>query len=271
MKKLLLPLFGVLAGCGPSVATVAVDPAAPTLGAKGQTVVLKADPRDKEGKTIPDAILKMVWASKNPELASVTNGVVTAKKSGDVEITATVGEVVGVAKVKVTIPATMSLEPAKSAIVGVGKTVTLNVVVKDEAGRPIAGVQPVWSTSDSSVVNVKDGVITAAGAGTASVKATLGEITATAEFEVSHPKVAKMSIEPQTLSFEKTGEVVRLKASLVDEAGQPILGLEPKWSTSDDKVATVSETGQVQSVKKGKAKVKGVAQEVTVEVEVLVK
>ena len=44
--------------------------------------------------------------------------------------------------ITLTMPATMSLEPAKSAIVGVGKTVTLNVVVKDEAGRPIAGVQP---------------------------------------------------------------------------------------------------------------------------------
>ena len=57
MKKLLVLAFAAAAtACGPSVASIVVDPAAPTLGAKGQTVVLKADPRDKEGKTVQDAI-----------------------------------------------------------------------------------------------------------------------------------------------------------------------------------------------------------------------
>ncbi|MFO0724415.1 MAG: Ig-like domain-containing protein [Myxococcota bacterium] len=271
MKKLLVLAFAAAAtACGPSVASIVVDPAAPTLGAKGQTVVLKADPRDKEGKTVQDAILKVTWESQNPDLATVDKGVVTAKKSGDAKIVAKVGEIVGSATIKVQIAASMVLEPASSEIVGVGKTVNLTAVVKDEAGRPIPGAQPVWSTSDSNVVNIKDGVVTAAGAGKAKIKGALGEITATADFSVSHPKVAKLAISPESATLEKVGEVLRLKALLTDDAGAPILGLEPKWTTSDDKIVSVSDTGQIQSVKKGKAKIKAVSGDATAEIEVMV-
>ena len=83
--------------------------------------------------------------------------------------------------------------------------------------------------------------------------------------------MAGIALEPATQTLEKVGDAVRLKANLTDEAGQPILGLNPTWSTTDEKVATVSDTGQVQAIKRGKAVIKATVGDKVAEAQIVVK
>jgi uncharacterized protein YjdB len=276
MSRLLACLLGgataLLAACGPSVTTVSVDPGRATLNAKDQKVTARAEPLDKEGKQVVDAILKLKWASSDPSVATVAaNGVITAVKSGDAKITASVGEVSGSVAVTVSIPAKLTLEPEKSELVGVGKQVALTPKVLDDAGREVAGAQAIWSTSDGAIATIDEGMVTAAGAGTAVIKAAVGEASGTATIVITHPAVAGIALEPATHTLEKVGDAVRLKANLTDEAGQPILGLNPTWSTTDEKVATVSDTGQVQAIKRGKAVIKATVGDKVAEAQIVVK
>jgi hypothetical protein len=75
MSRLLACLLcgatALLAACGPSVTTVSVDPGRATLNAKDQKVTARAEPLDKEGKQVVDAILKLKWASSDPSVATV--------------------------------------------------------------------------------------------------------------------------------------------------------------------------------------------------------
>lgn len=239
--------------------------------AKDDKVTLQADPKDKEGKQVVEAILQLKWSSSNPSVATVApNGVVTALKSGDTKITAAVGEVSSSVDVIVTIPTTLTLEPEKTEIVGVKKQVALTPTVKDDAGREIPGAAVIWSTSDGAIATVNEGMITAEGAGTATIKAAVGEASGTATIVVSHPPVAGIALEPATHTLEKVGDAVRLKANLTDAEGKQILGLSPAWTSSDVKIATVSDSGQVQAVKKGKALIKATVGDKVAEAQIVV-
>ena len=268
----LLSLVGLLAACGPSVTTVAVEPNKLTLIAKDQKATLTAQPKDKDGQMVVDAILKLRWTSSDPAVATVgANGVVTALKSGVTKVSAAVGEVSSTVDVVVSIPTTITFDPPKTELVGVKKSVTITPIVKDEAGREVPGVVVIWSTSDNNVASITDGLVVAEGAGTATLKATLGEASGSTTIVVTHPAVAGIALEPAAQTLEKVGDAVRLKANLTDAQGQAILGFNPKWSSSDPNIATVSDAGQVLAVKKGKAKIKAVAGDKTAEAEIIVK
>jgi hypothetical protein len=266
---LLVPALGA---CGPKVASVSVEPSMSTLSTKDQVAALRATALDKDGKPIPELTAKIVWSSNTPAIATVdATGQVRAVKSGDVTIQATVAEIVGGAQVKVSIPSTLTVLPGKVSLVGLRSTAPLTAKVMDDAGRELAGQSLQWLSSDTNVVTVTDGTVTAVGAGAATVKALLGELNASVEIEVAFPKVAQLALEPSALAFDKAGDAVRVRALPTDGEGHPIEGLLPKFTTADPAIATVSAEGQVLAVKKGKTKLKAEADGQVVEIDVVVK
>src|SRR6476659_8242770 len=112
MKKLALAVAAALCACGPSVKSVTVEPASVSIQQKGASAKLSATPKDDKGLPVNDPSLKATWTSSDASVASVDGtGKVTANKSGDAVVTATVGEVKGTAKVSVSVPALVDVEP----------------------------------------------------------------------------------------------------------------------------------------------------------------
>ena len=114
----------------------------------------------------------LTWSSSNPAVASVENGTVTAIAEGTAEITAALSDGTS-ATCMVTV--TASVVPASSVVLDtehlslmIGENATLTATVLPDTATD---KRVFWSSSNPSVVMVQDGLVTAVGKGTATVKA----------------------------------------------------------------------------------------------------
>lgn len=267
MKKIALVAVLALTACGPSVKSITVEPAAVTLAAKGTNATLKATPKDEKGGAVADA--QVTWSSSNKDVASVEGGKVTALKSGETTITAATGEVKGTAKVTVSIPASVKVDPAAGELM-TGSSVSLKASVTDDAGKPMPGAVVQWTSSDDKVASVANGSVTGKAAGAATITAALGTLKAEAKITVKAPEFDKVSIDPAKPAIDKAGGTVQLTLKVTFK-GSEVKGVAAEWSSSDPKTATVDATGKVTAVKKGKAKITAKAGEKSASVEVAIK
>lgn len=112
----------------------------------------------------------------------------------------------------------------------------------------------VWSSSADDVAIVdQTGKVTATGAGLAIIQAVCGGKAGTCSVTVSLPiDVESVTVVPASLSL-KPGEEADLTATILpaDATDQQVV-----WSSSDNNVATVSESGHVVAVAEGQAVIK---------------
>ena len=128
----------------------------------------------------------LVWTSSNDAVATVKDGVVTAKSEGTATITAACGS--AKAECVVTV-----LPPILATGVTLDKTALK--LYEGDAAKLTAMVKPedttdktiVWTSSDKTIATVKDGAVTAVKAGTATITAACGETKATCAVTVKAP------------------------------------------------------------------------------------
>ena len=258
MKRsaVLVALAVGLAACGPSVKTVSVEPSRAVLDAKGAAATLKAVAKDDKGQVVDLGKQKVAWTSSAPQIAAVDEaGQVTALRSGEAQVTASVGEVKGNAQVVVSIPASVSVSMA-SRDLRPGETVVLSVVVVDDAGKPVTVPRTItWSSSDPGVATVADGKVVATGPGTATITAAAGALKGTSQVTVRVPEFAKLAVSPAKTQTLRKGDRLALKVAALDKKGAKVAGVPVSWKSSNPQVATVSADGMVHAVKKGSARI----------------
>ncbi|MHB8420393.1 MAG: Ig-like domain-containing protein [Myxococcales bacterium] len=270
MKKIAWVALLALVGCGPTVKTVTVEPGQAMMSTKGASLVLHAVAKDEKGQPVPD--VQYAWSSASPGVATVDGtGKVTAVKSGNTEVSAAAGDVKGVAHIRVEIPAQLSINPPQLTLSGAGQTGQLHGIVKDDAGNVVPSMPLLWTSSNPNVASVDmRGIVHAMGGGTAMVSARTGALSSTAQVTVSVPKFDKLTIAQKGPLKLKAGQTHQLSAEALD-AGKPVSGIVPTWTSDDAKVATVSPAGMVTAVKKGKTTVVAKAGDKKAEVKVMVK
>ena len=149
--------------------------------------------------------------------------------------------------------------PDPVASISLDKT-AMDLVVGGVTGTLVATVFPntapqtvTWTTNRATVATVNGGVVTAIGAGTATITATAGTKTAICIVEVTAPLAEAVSLNKTTLDL-----TVGNSDTLVATVYPPAASQSVVWSTSDDAVAGVN-GGVVTAKSAGTAIIRAVA------------
>ena len=170
-----------------SVVSISVTPADPSIPV-GVTKQFAASGAYSDG-TSHNITAQVTWSSSNPSVATVNgSGLATAASAGTATITATSGSISGNTTLTVT-SATLSsvaVTPANPSIpVGLAEQFTASGTYSDGTNHDITA-QVTWQSSNLSVATVNgSGLATAASAGTATITATSGSISANTILTVS--------------------------------------------------------------------------------------
>ena len=184
----------------------------------------------------------VVWTSSDDAVASVSNGKITALKSGKATITAKSGTCSAECEVTVSVNTESIILDKTTLSLAVGETATLIATVKpdDATDKTVT-----WSSSDESVTKVDNGKVTAIKSGKATVTAKCGGKTAECVVTVTVP-VSSITLDKTTLSLA-IGESATLIATVKpDEATDKTV----VWSSSDESIAKV-DNGKVMALKIG--------------------
>lgn len=214
------------------IAKVEVTPAAAQVEV-GQRLELAARALDAAGQPVPGALI--FWLAGGEGSVDST-GVVTGGYAGSVRVTAVAvipgrqGQVLGAALVHVLPPppARIDIDPAPTTLVAGSRITLVGVPYSKHGDRRYDLVT--FTSSQPRVVRVTaDGRLHALAPGRATITAKAGPTVATLPVRVVPNAVAKLSIEPASISV-RTGDVVRFAASARDAAGRAVPGAVVEWA-----------------------------------------
>lgn len=168
---------------------IAIDETASVLVGAEKALTVTTDPADADELTY-------TWTSSKPEVATVTNGVVTGVAAGEAVITVKAGALEASCTVTVTAdtkPATavtISKETLELEVEGT-ETLTATITPADSTDSVV------WSTSNPEIATVANGKVTAVAEGSATITATAGDVMA--ECKVT---VKAKPVEIETKAYE---------------------------------------------------------------------
>jgi uncharacterized protein YjdB len=148
--------------------------------------------------------------------------------------------------------ASVAIDPPSPTVV-VGAAIPLSAVVQDASGRPALGVSVVWSVKDANVASISQtGVVTGRAIGSTQVAASANGLSAVASVTVSRVPVGSVAIVPSSATVT-VGQAAALVPMVKDANGLAVADRAIVWSSSDDRVATVSTAGVVRGIAAGHA------------------
>lgn len=155
----------------------------------------------------------VTWETSDASIATVQDGMVIAVASGTVTITAKAENKEATCLITVEkkyVPVAEVILSQTELVLEVGETHTLTVTILPENATD---QDVVWSTSSRKVASVRKGVVTAAGAGTATISARVGDITVTCTVTVNVPDgIEQVTNDDAAVIYDLTGRRVE-KAS----------------------------------------------------------
>lgn len=219
---------------------------------KGKTEILDvtylpADATDKGN---------LAWSSSDYDTVTVepSTGEIIALKAGQATITATVTvgekEYTDTCEVKVTVPLTGISLDVTAGDLTIGGTSTQQLTVIYDPADTTDAKDVSWTTSNDKVATVSEtGLVTAVGAGNATITAMVGNKTAT--------YVATVKVPLKGISLDKTTGALNKNASeKLTVSYDPAGTTDDKtvsWTSSDPSIAAVDKDGNVTGIKAGTA------------------
>ncbi|MGG4447875.1 Ig-like domain-containing surface protein [Brevibacillus sp. HB1.2] len=196
------------------------------------------------GSTIDNGLVN--WEVGTSDIATVYNGVVTAKKAGSTFVTAKYnGDKVSI---RVTVSKAEILEANRSEInLKKGKKSTISLKYAD---KTLAGSKADWRSEDKSIATVDDGEIKAVSSGSTIITAEYRGQKVEIEVNVGQSNSdGKLEADVSRLKMEK-GDKETIKLTYDDDK---LSGSKATWKSSDTSVARVSDDGVVTARAKGTA------------------
>lgn len=189
----------------------------------GNTTQLKA-------QTIGNST-QVVWKSSNTNIATVSNtGLVTGKSKGPVQITATANGTTCICNVNVIAPrVTVSMSNASIYAVGSRSSFTLTATVNGTNKDAVT-----WSSSNTRVAKVTNGVVQGTGAGNATITASFAGSKATCSVNVMRQTISMSGGNP--IYAKGTGSSTQLTATVNGTVGNDAVA----WTSGNTNIAKVS-------------------------------
>lgn len=215
---------------------------ATVLSDKSVKLVAKVYPKNANNK-------KLLWTSSNKRIATVEKGVVVGLRKGTVKITvkSTDGSKLSAQCVVTVKQAVKTIKLNKTLITGSkGTKVTLKAkVTPTKADNRIVK----WQSSNKKIATVnKKGVVTVKGKGCAVIKCTSGDGSGVYSKCVVNNSSKAKSIKLNKKSAKiSAGLGLKLKATVKGNCKEVL------WKSSNNKVATVTDSGIVKGIENGKA------------------
>src|SRR5688500_10371603 len=202
------------------VGAVIISPAQVSVEV-AQTRQLTAQVTDDQGNVLTGRPIS--YSTDNASVATVSaSGVVTGVTIGTAKIIATSEGKTGSADVSVTaVPvATVEINPSQSTLT-IGQQATLLATPRNAAGGVLTGRPVVWTSGAPSVATVsQSGAVSAIGAGSAVIFATIEGKTASAAVNVRQLAVTSVTVAPASTSLA-VGGAVQLGATV--QSGATVL------------------------------------------------
>ncbi len=188
----------------------------------------------------------VTWKSSDTKVATVNNGLVTAKGYGTATITArTVNNKTATCQVTVICPPANVTLSQTSLTLNKGNSTVLKATVSPDSATDKTIT---WSSSDSSVATVSRGTVKAVNVGTATITArTVNNKTATCKVKVINP-ATDIILNRTSLTIEQ-GENFALIATVIPEDA---VDTTVTWRSSNTSIVTVTE-GYVTGINPGTA------------------
>lgn len=182
------------------VVSIAVNPSTSSVPA-GRSEQLSAVASYSDGTT-RDATASVTWGSSAPALATVIpGGLATGVTVGTAMINASLGAITGSASLTVTAPVPVSLSVAPSTsqlLVAESEALVATATLSDGTSANVSN-SAAWSSSATAIATVDaTGKVTGISIGTATIRATLGTLSASATVNVFIPDATVRIANPGT-------------------------------------------------------------------------
>jgi len=190
----------------------------------------------------------VTWTVDDESVLSVAeDGTITAKAAGTATVTATCGGKTTTATITVIVPLTSISLDKETARVEKGNTTTLTVTYNPEDTTDAKTVT--WTSLNPTVATVDEhGVVTAKAAGTAVIKAQVGDKTATCTVTV-FVSLTGIEVKEETELLKGQTETITIQYMPADATEIP----NATWTSSNPEVASVSADGTITALKEGTA------------------
>jgi len=248
MKKILflLPIFILLIGCSkedtPVVTSISFDKNEISIKV-GESETLKVihEPSD-----LP--VPSYTWESSNKDVATITNGKVTAMSVGEATIKVTAAELGLTASCKI------KVNPVEAETI-VLNTTNQELKIGDEF-QLTATIEPenttnksiTWESNDDKIATVtEEGLVKAVGVGKAIITVTSGNVSVTCNIEVEPIQVTGISLSHEDIEIEITDEF-KLQATISpeDATNKKVI-----WQSKNPNIAEVDDNGNITGVNEG--------------------
>lgn len=192
---------------------------------------------DEGQLNLENAYPDLKWATSNAKVATVADGHIWTLKAGKATLSATSnGQTV---KCKVTVKKRNTRLDQTKATLLTDQKVTLNVLDKKNPEDQVT-----WSSNKKKIASVNEfGEVTGLKKGKAVITAKIGKKKYKATITV---KKRQIKIDPAKQTIEKDQHIFLQLLNKKDED-------QAVWSTSNDKIVIVAQSGEIAGVKPGKA------------------